>query len=1236
MSRGKIAHEGAGRKCPEGAFDTPAGEPEGSRDRTMSNSSNPGMGGPLDDLANLATQVAQVSATALVLFDEGRARLEGSNGLQSEDARVAEEVARLTLGANEWLETRESAELQGSSFRWFAGVPLEQPSGGRAGALVVFDRVPRRLTTRQRAALQTVAHEAVLHLELRRHATSLARTHEEQRRTELALREHEAFYEALVESLPQNIFRKDLNGRFTFVNNRFCAVLGAAREDILGKTDFDFFPRELAAKYQSDDRRLLQTGEFFETTEENETPDGERHYVHVIKTPILDPNGERIGIQGIFWDVTVERHTQDALAHERDLLRALLDYAPDIIYFKDAQSRILRASRAFAAKVGVADPSMLVGRTDHDLFMKEHADRALEDESAILRTGVPIDGKTEKELWPDGRVNWVLTSKLPLRDTRGNVIGTFGISRDITELKAAQEKLERAEEKYRSIVENAVGGIFQTTPDGHYLSANLALARIYGFETVEELMAKRTDIAHQVYVDPRRREEFRRLLQENDRLEDFESEVFRKDGSVIWISENARAVRDAAGQLLYYEGTVSDITERKRSERELQQARDAALASAKARSQFLANTSHEIRTPMNAIIGMTRLLLDTALTPEQRDYAETVRSSAEALLTILNDILDFSRIESGKLEFESADFDLMELVEDTAELLAERAFSKGIEFAAWIDHGLPAVVRGDAGRVRQVLTNLLGNAVKFTVAGEVLLRVEQVARDGDTVRVRFEVQDTGVGIAADAQAKVFEEFTQADGSTTRRFGGTGLGLAISRQLVDRMGGELGLQSEPGRGSTFWFVVPLGRVAPPPAQPGLDGPPARVLAVEDHPAARETIVHELAGSRFQVECVGTAAAALDRMREAAASGHPFDAALVDLQLPDMDALTLSHEIHVSPGLERARLVVVAPLGQRLDPGLLRTVGVSAHLVKPVKRSRLLETLAAVIRGDDAEARTSSATAVVPRAGGWSDIRLLLAEDNVVNQNVALALLNKIGLAADVVTNGQRVLEAVARRPYDLILMDCQMPELDGYETTRRLRREEADGTYGRRAPHYVVALTANAMAGDREKCLDAGMDDFLTKPIEVAALESAIRRAVAFRDAAESPVVFPEPVARTAAPPRGTAAALPVLDMAVLDALRVPDEPAALDELIDLFLADASQRWSSMEDAVARRDGAAVRLLAHTLKGSACNLGGSRLAALMQPVEAAASASDWPAVEHAVGEALVAWRHFVDALRAAHG
>lgn len=1202
----------------------------------------------MDDLANLGSQVAQVAATALVLCEGDSVHVEGQSGLRAEDAMMVDALARRALREGGSMEVRECPELEGSAFRWAVAMPVETPQGGRAGVLLVLDRVPRRPTVRQRAALQTVAHKVVLHLELRHQARSLAHTHEEHRRTTRALRESEVFYEALVESLPQNIFRKDLNGRFTFVNERFCRAVGKSRGEILGATDFELFPRELAQKYQRDDRQLVEIGGSFETTEENLTKDGERHFVHVIKTPLLDPNGERVGIQGMFWDVTAERRTQEELAHERDLLQALLEYAPDAIYFKDADSRILRASRAFAIKVRRSDPLELVGKTDHDLFDREHAEQALADERHILATGETIDGKTEKEVWPDGSVSWVLTSKLPLRDTRGQIVGTFGVSRDITDLKEAQERIEAAEAKYRSIVENALDGIFQTTPDGHYESANPALARIYGFETVEELIAERTNIAKQLYVNPARRLEFQRLMQEHGRIEHFESQVYRRDGSIIWIAENARAVHDEAGRLKYYEGTVEDITTRKQAERELQMARDAAIQSARAKSEFLANTSHEIRTPMNGIVGMTRLLLDTPLTPEQRDHLETLRSCADGLLTILRDILDFSKIESGKLEFENIDFDLRDLVEDTSELLAERAFGKHLEFTVWIDHAIPAQVRGDGGRVRQVLTNLLNNAVKFTERGEVSVRIVLDSEDSSGLLILCEVADTGVGVAPEFVGKIFEPFVQADGSTTRRFGGTGLGLSISRGLVRAMGGEMGVRSVAHRGSTFWFTLRVGRVAAAPvAEPVL--PPCRVLVVEDHERTCQVLLHEMSGTEFQPSLAATASEGLAVLSAAAQAGQPFDLAILDLELPDMDALSLAHEIHLSPGLERARLVVAAPLGQRLDVGLLRTVGVAAYVVKPVKRVRLLDTLRAVVRGEDAFDRrtlTAGRTESSPEVTMGS-LRILLAEDFVVNQKVALALLRKINQTATVAANGRQVLDLLVGGGFDVILMDCQMPELDGYETTHKIRLEEADGAYGRRVPHFIIALTANAMVGDREKCLAAGMDDFLTKPLDLGALEAALRRAVAFRQTALGPL--PLAAAGTsggngAVDPAGSRPAgsngspvvesemgdLPVLDPEILNMLVVPGDDSSLSELVDLFRSDGGSRLSALKAARANRDLRAVAAGAHTLKGSAGNLGGRRLAALLGRLEVAARNGETaqvdgllPAVESAFGAFLSA-------------
>jgi len=1183
---------------------------------TLANTS--GLGGPLDDLANLAAQVGQTAAAAVVLVQDDSLRVEGQSGLRPDEKTLIESLALRALAEDGAIELRETAELEGASFRWAMSLPINLPAGGRAGVLLLLDRVPRRPSVRQRAALQTAAHEVFLHLELHRHATSLAHTHEQQRRAELRLQESEVFYQALVESLPQNILRKDLNGRFTFVNRRFCRTIGKSREDIIGQTDFELFPRDLALKYQADDRRVLETGESFEATEEHLSPEGERHFVHVIKTPIHDRDGACIGIQGIFWDVTSERRAQEDLARERDLLQALLEYAPDAIYFKNARSEIVRVSKAFAKKVGVDDPTQLTGKTDHQLFAPEHADRALADEKTILATGRAIDAKTEREVWPDGRVSWVLTSKLPMRDARGNVCGTFGVSRDITDLKLAQDRLERAEAKYRDIVENAVDGIFQTTLDGHYISANRALARVYGFDSSEELIAERTNIAQQLYVKPERRLEFQRLLQEHDRIEGFESQVYRKDGTVIWIAENARAVRDPDGRLQYYEGTVEDITARKRTEHTLEMARDAAVQSSLAKAQFLANTSHEIRTPMNGIVGMTRLLLDTPLTAEQRDHLETLRSCADGLLTILNDILDFSKIESGKLEFEAQPFDLRELVEDTAELMAERAFGKRLEFTVWIDHRVPARIRGDAGRTRQVLTNLLNNAIKFTQKGEVWVRLETLPADNSRFHARIEIGDTGVGIPPHALERIFEPFVQADGSTTRRFGGTGLGLSISRGLVRAMGGEMGVHSEAGRGSTFWFSLPFVPVDPAPAALPDAAARTRILIVEDHPRTRDVLAHELSGTEFDPSFAATAGEGLDSVRNAASEGRGFDVTILDLQLPDMDALTLAHEIHLSAGLERTRLVLAAPLGQRLEAGLLRTVGVMAQIVKPVKRARLLDTLRAVVRGEDAFERRAlmEAGAHTQKTAGIEPLRILLAEDNVVNQRVALTMLRKLGQTATVAANGQEVLELAARQPFDVILMDCQMPELDGYEATHRIRLEEADGAYGRRVPHFIVALTANAMVGDRERCLQAGMDDFVTKPIEMAALEASLRRAVAFQQAALGlPSSNEGPESTPNQSHDSELGALPVLDDAALQMLAVPGEPEALRELASLFQQDAARRIESIRIAVRHRDSRAASAHAHALKGSAGNLGGRRLATLLARLEASAKAGEWSAADN---------------------
>jgi len=1187
------------------------------------------VGGPLNDLASLAAEVCGVPWAAVALLGGSGMEIVGASGVEADSVSDALDLAQEAVRAGNWTEWRDPTALVGKGFRWLAAVPLTASASQAAGVLMVMDRNLRRLSVRQKGALQTVARQAALQQDLEHHATQAATTAEERRRAEDAHRASEAFYEALVENLPQNIIRKDLAGRFIFVNRRFCRLIGRSRDEIVGKNDFDLFPRELAAQYQADDRRVLESGQVFETTEVNVTPDGEKHWVHVIKSPVLNANGEAIGLQGIFWDVTAEKRAEERLNHERDLLRALLDSAPDSIYFKDRQSRILRASRALAEKLDQLDPKDLEGRTDAEFFAREHAEAALADEQKVIVTGEPLLGYTEKETHPDGRVTWALTSKLPLRSEAGEIIGTFGISKDITELKLAQKKLEDAEANYRGIVENAIDGIFQTTPDGHYLSANMALARIYGFDSPEELIQNRTDIEHQVYVAPNRRHEFAEQLARLGKLDKFESEVFRKDGSVIWISENARIVHDARGQVLYYEGTVEDITARKLAEEQLSQAnlelaraRDVALQSAQAKSHFLANTSHEIRTPMNAIIGMSRLLLDTPLTPEQRDYVEAVQHSSQALLTIINDILDFSKIEAGKVSFDITEFSLRDTVEDVAELLAERAYSKNLEFSCWLDHALPDRVRGDSARLRQVLTNLLGNALKFTLAGEVELRVRLASGTAESVTLQVEVRDTGIGIKPEAQSIIFEAFEQADASTTRRFGGTGLGLAISKQLIDRMGGRIWVESVEGRGSTFLFTACLERVAGVPQVPPALAAGLTFLVVDDHAATMAAICHELEPLGVRAECAASGGAGLQRLRELQHLGAGLAGVLVDLRLPDMDGLAFAHEAHMLPGFESLRVVILTPLGQRVDPGLLRAVGVSGYLLKPVKQERLRDTIAQLAQGKDLLVESETKVSEGRRQTGDNrSLRLLLVEDNLVNQKVALALLKSIGESANVAGDGAEALKAVRRETFDVVFMDCQMPTLDGYEATRALRRAEGDGEFGGRRPHYVIALTANAMAGDREKCFAAGMDDFLTKPIDRDALSSALRRAGQALHSGEP--VEEEPVGAEGRPAETVAAnEMPVLDPTNLNtfrSLRVSGEADPVTELIDLLLGDLPGREQAIREALGKQDQAAFKAAAHTLKGSANNIGGRRLGALCGRLEELASLGDWEAARGLAGQ-----------------
>jgi two-component system, sensor histidine kinase and response regulator len=760
--------------------------------------------------------------------------------------------------------------------------------------------------------------------------------------------------------------------------------------------------------------------------------------------------------------------------------------------------------------------------------------------------------------------------------------------------KQSQALLQKSEAKFRTLGESAPDCIFLADSAGQWVYCNSPWTTLTGLSAADSLGQGWT---HALHADDKEK----MLVQWNEALrerKDFSQEfrLVRADGQVRWVScRTAPTQYDPAevGESGGYAGSIKDISSYKEVEEALRRAKTDAEAAVRAKGEFLAKMSHEIRTPMNGVIGMTNLLSDTEMTSQQREYTETIRRSAESLLLLINDVLDFSKVEARKLIFETIDFNIQETIEGSLELLAETAQAKNIELAGFVLADVPTQLRGDPGRLRQVFVNLVSNAVKFTEYGEVVVSVANLAETETHVDLRFEVRDTGIGIPAEVQPRLFQVFSQADSSTTRKYGGTGLGLAISKQLIELMGGQIGFTSVPGQGSTFWFTARFEKQITP-AKTALEQTSLsnlHVLIVDDNQTNRRIMEDQMQAWGIWAASAAGAQEALEKLQDA--SSPKFDVVLLDMHMPGMNGISLAEVIKGDPRLARARLIILTSLGHLMDDAQLERMGIYACLVKPVKQARLYECLTGMRNLPKKSVESKPVSRTSEAVGKPTEpLRVLLAEDNMINQKVAVAQLRKLGYSPDVVGTGLEAFEATKRTAYDVILMDCQMPQMDGYEASRQIRqRELAEGV----KPVYIIAMTANAMQGDREKCLAATMNDYLSKPVKDTDLRAALGRSQA---ASAIDSTTEEDTALLLAETIGGEA---LLDVERLEAA-ANDDPALVKELVDLYFAQAQDLMNGLRASINSGSAKDIDHFAHKLVGASLACGMSAMVPPLRELE----------------------------------
>jgi two-component system, sensor histidine kinase and response regulator len=834
-------------------------------------------------------------------------------------------------------------------------------------------------------------------------------------------------------------------------------------------------------------------------------PEGGVRHIQAYARTYMDAEGKPLRSLGVSWDVTNEVLAAEQLAHQAEELRhaqrrleraslsvqeghweidwlaqrhwgsnnyyALLGYQPGEISFE-----------TFAQLESIVHPDDLPG-------VRAATDLHIADGSLLYHAELRIAVK-------QGGYRWFRMRGSAERDATGRVIRMAGSISDIHQQKLAEDALRESQARFDRAVNGTQDGLWEADAvrGSMWLSPRACASLGYAEGELGNHLTVLRERMHP--EDLPEADASLQVAMEGGLPVDRELRLLTKDGTWRWFRVRGKPDFGEDGKVHRMSGSIQDVTEARAQRDALIEASEAANAANRSKSAFIANVSHEIRTPMNGIIGMTSLLLDTQLDRSQREYADTIRASADALLTVINDILDFSKIEAGKLDIEAVEMDLPGNVEDVGSTLAFQAAAKGLELIVNVHPDVPPLVTGDPQRIRQCLINLIGNAIKFTRAGEIAVEVSREGGTEATPRIRFEVRDTGIGIAAGAVESLFQPFVQADVSTTRNFGGTGLGLSIVKRLVELMNGEVGVSSVPGQGSTFWFALPMPVVTAglPQTSSGEPRTGRRVLVVDDNETNRRVIATRLAHAGYDVALASSGREALVTMRLALAASRGFDLVLSDFQMPDMDGAMLGERINTDPLLSHARVVLLTSVDRQGDLGRFASLGFAGYLTKPIRARELLACLDKVLEHDaqawHAQTHPIVTTNSVPRNAGTKPYsgKVLLVEDNIVNQKVGQRFLERLGCEVVLAENGLEALEAWKREEFRLVLMDVQMPGMDGYTATRTIRDLEK----GRmRTP--IVALTANAMTGQLERCLQCGMDGLLTKPLEPERLEEVLDR-----------------------------------------------------------------------------------------------------------------------------------------------